>query len=1009
MNRVEAAIEQGRCVLALGGRAIAEPEVLAELRRRSAIPSVVLGSDPVQPAVNVSADALAPATSSPGGVLVLIEPDAAVDGRALAELSTALGRAPNKPRLVVAARSFNPFMLPMGMRLMKMEQEKDRGADFLAKLPVPAGSGAVEASPGKKKRSKRSGPDAPSFEVLGRDEELPAVRELLAKGGPMALVGPRGVGRRWLVERALATQEGEEAHAASELTRLPDFRVRKGSAFDSLIARIAELSGDEALQAALRSSDASAPLQLIELALAALSAESLAGKLMLVTGLRSVQAADGAIFAEDRLGLLLKALLTNTYALRLVFVTDRAPVFFREGEGQHLDTYTVGGLRGRELFGIFEAYHAGEAPRDKMGEVHNRTLGHAMATRAFAIAWRDYEQPDKVMEDKRFLKLGQIENIEPLERHLRRRVDKLDDKLRDALVRIGHFPIPVTGQLLSMMDIPRDVRITLCRRGLLEAMPATSPRRYYVHPLVRQLIGGRALSDFSTLEEAGRAMFSLTQELEGLPLFAMKQELNRLAIAARRPRNRVALGYPDNDPIIETVKGILRARAPRFDIALQRINEGLKEDAGNTELWQLKAEVLAGENDTRAEAEAALKDAEQSCPTPGLYHFMATFYSRQKKGRAKALLALERGCAAFTTDAGLRRRYGALLADLGRMSDAEAALREAMDLEPMAPDTYSRLGEVLLSQGPERWGDAEDLLRHALEQEPGDPMHLARIGRLQRRRAMLAEPTDATALRDQAKENLEEALKGIKTLAWPFLEMTLLLLETDGDLDRAEWCAKKAKKLSSGRDPEVVVAMARVHARSNRQSDAEAQIQRVLKGREAVHLATAALAELYALQGKIFLADAQLGQAIKLAPEGSPEAAAWAKEKARLEALITSGQAVEIERAAEQAQAEAEATGARDVKTQSDRGNTTVRRIGGRHGEQVRGHDEADAAVDNTDQAVDVAEQAAEVAAEIADAAAEVIDHLVEAAQELVSSADEQAVQQAADDADAEAVDAGEE
>ncbi|MCB9794920.1 MAG: hypothetical protein H6741_19620 [Alphaproteobacteria bacterium] len=973
MNRVEAAIAQGRCVLALGGRAISEPEVLAELRRRSAIPSVVLGSAPVQPAVALSADSLAPATAKPGGVLVLIEPEAAVDGRALDELSQALGRAPNKPRLVVAARSFNPFMLPMGMRLMKMEQEKDRGLDFLSRLPVPEGSGPAPTS--QPKKTKRSGPDAPSFEVLGRDEELPAVRELLAKGGPLAIVGPRGVGRRWLVERALSTAEGEEAHPASELTRLPDFRVRRGSGFDSLMARLAELTGDEALGAALKATEATAPAQLIELAVAALSAESLAGKVMLITGLRRLQNADGSLPAEDRMGMLMRALLTRSYALRLVFITERAPIFFKEGVGHVLETYEVGGLRGRELYGIFEAYHAPEAPRDKMGEVHNRTLGHPMATRALAVAWRDTDQREQLMDDKRFMKLGQIENLEPLERHLRRRIDKLDDKLRDALIRVGHFPVPVTGQLLSMLDIQRDVRINLCRKGLLEALPATSPRQYYVHPLVRQLIGARPLSDFAILEEVGRALFTSAKDLEGVELFTIKQELNRLAIAARRPGNRVDLGYPDNDAILDTARGILRARNPRLDIALQRVNEGLKRDPGNSELWQLKAEILAENTDTRKDAEEAFKQAEQSCPTPGLFHTMASFYARQRKGQAKALLALERGCAAFPEDAGLRRRYGALLADLGRLADAEKALREAMDLEPMAPDTYSRLGEVLLSQGAERWADAEDLLRHALEQEPDDALHLARIGRLQRQRALLAEPEEAAALREQAKEHLEQALKGVKTLAWPFLEMTLLLLETNGDLDRAEWCIKKAKKHAS-RSPEVVVAMARVHSRSNRQTDAEAQIRRVLNGREAVHLATAALAELFALQGKIFLADAQLGQAIQLAPEGTPEVAAWRREKARLEALITSGQAVEIERAAEQAALNAEAEAAREVKTLSDRGNTTVRRIGGRHGEQVRGGE------DSAQEAPE-AEGSAQAAPEIDEAE---VEHEVEAAPEAEAS-----------------------
>ena len=82
MNRVEAAIREGRCVLAFGKQALSNPDVIGELRRRS-VPAVHLGGDAVNPVRPLAAESLAAVLERPGGVLVLVEPDGASDGRAL--------------------------------------------------------------------------------------------------------------------------------------------------------------------------------------------------------------------------------------------------------------------------------------------------------------------------------------------------------------------------------------------------------------------------------------------------------------------------------------------------------------------------------------------------------------------------------------------------------------------------------------------------------------------------------------------------------------------------------------------------------------------------------------------------------------------------------------------------------------------------------------------------------------------------------------------------------------
>ena len=925
MSRVEAAIEKGQCVIAVGAKIAREVEIVAEIRRRNNIPFVALGAGSALPAID--GDALKPATAGQGGLLVLLEPESGEDNKGLEELGRLLAAAPNKPRLLVVARAFNPYGLPMAMRLLKLDQEKLRGRDFLAALPL-ATAPEPEVAKADKKASANAGPQ---FNFVGREAELNELRALLAEGGPLALVGPSGVGRRWLIEQAMDGLRGQ-------LAKLPDFDIRRGAGFDTLAARVAEAAGDEALKAALKPGHSASPQELVERILAALQSESLRGKVLVITGLKFLQAQDGALQNQERLGLLVRALLTNTYAPCLVFVTDRKPIFYREGEGAKLRVVSIAGIKGRELFPIFEAYGAGNVPRDKMGEVYNQTLGHPLTTRAYAIAYRDSEERDRLIEDKRFLKLGQIENVDVLGRHFKRKIEKLDDELRRALFVCGHFPLPVPGKALVDMGVTREHRTRLCSKGLLEAMPTGDPRRYYVHPLVRDQIDLRDLTDFDLQEQIGNWLVEHAKTLEGAERLAVNQAANRLFVMARRPRGRVDVGYADADPVVESIRGLLRGRGPRPDIALQRANEVVKRYPANTELRLLRAEAMSHDAGQRDQVEAWLRETEQSCPTPELFHQEASWLLSQRKvGQAKAIVALERGCAAFPQDARLRSRLATLLAEVGRFADAERVLREAMDLEPMAPETYARLGEVLMAQGEARFADAEVAIRHALEQEPEHPLHKARLARLLRHQANKAEADGAAALRTQAITLMEEALKGINRLHWPFLEMANLLLEAEGDAERADWCIRRARKLGGGKDAATSLLLARAQIRQGREAEAEAALQRLMNGKEKdmLHQATAALAELFIHQGKIFAAAAKLGEAIKMSPEEAPERAFYNREMAKLELLITSGQALEIEKAAEAARAGAALEGG-EARSGGGNASNTVRRVGGRRGEQVR-------------------------------------------------------------------------
>ncbi|MFN7143185.1 MAG: hypothetical protein ACK4YP_05370, partial [Myxococcota bacterium] len=189
MNRVEVAIQEGRCVLVFGARALQDPEALGELRRRAAIPAVVLGGDIVAPATALTAEALAPALSRDGGVIALIEADT-VDGAALGTLANLVASSPHKPRLVVAARAFNPFLLPPPLRLLKFEHEKKRAKELLFTLPMVAvAPAAAAAAPVAEEPKKKTG-GAPKSVFVGREEETAQLKELFEKGGPVVIHGP---------------------------------------------------------------------------------------------------------------------------------------------------------------------------------------------------------------------------------------------------------------------------------------------------------------------------------------------------------------------------------------------------------------------------------------------------------------------------------------------------------------------------------------------------------------------------------------------------------------------------------------------------------------------------------------------------------------------------------------------------------------------------------------------------------------------------------------------------
>lgn len=966
MQRILGALREGRCAIAVGSRAWQDPNFVAGVAERTGLPLMALGGTSESGVPDATPEALGAALGSEGGVLVLVEPDPLTDGAALKALNSGIGAWSHKPRLVVVAKQFNPFLFPTPLRTLKYSQVKQRSREFMEALPIPAAEAEAKAP----KSSRNASGRAPQLTFLGREVETAALLPMVQAGGPVVVSGPPGVGRMWLIDRAVSQDES--------LSRVPDLFLARGVGFTTLASRLLEMTGAEEHRALLVPDTRVGPVETVAKILEVLQDEALKGKVFVISGLQYHLARDGSIWREDRLGMLIEALLSGTYAPTIVFRTTREPTFFREGDATDLKRLAVGGLKGRELYDLFSNYDAGEIARDKMGLVHDRTFGHPIATRLFAITWRDAENREKLLDDPKFFKLKSPDDTESLRRRLQRRLEKLDEEQRGALALLAHLPEPVPATVISALGVNRATRLELLRVGLLDGLSERSPKEYHVHPVVADLMGRRETSDFDTLEHVAQMLLESSSASEpGLPQLHLIQLGNRLLVEARRERSQWGMPWPDHDSRLHSIRDMLGARQPRLDLAEQFTRELAKRDPGNPETQMLLADVLIARGAEPKAIGAVFHTAQQAMPTPELFHAEAGWQLSSKGGVGRAIACLERAVAAFPENARLKRRLANVLLDQGRPTDAETLLRAALDLQPMMPDTYSLLGKLALTQGAEAWDKAEELLREARRLDPEGVQHQDRLGSLLRQRG-LADADKRTAYWDEAKELLEGAIKGNSRNGRAYLELALLHLDRlavglDADMERAEWLLRKANKMGQART-EIQLALARVQARTGKARQAAETLDRLQQKMGATPAVMAARGELEAFAGQIFRAEHAFNAAFMAAPEGSPEKALILAELTRLRALIESGAALDIVKQAEAREAGEAADRAVTEAAAGPRreaGTTTKRRRGGKGRKKGGGDDAAAEAAPDQAEADEAAPVEAAVEAAPVEAAVE--------------------------------------
>ena len=885
MSRVNAAVEAGQCAVAVSGALLRDADVMLAFSERAGLVPMALSGPAQSPVVGISDAVVARAVAAPNGVLLIVDPGPQ-DQMGMTRIAQMISSAPNKPTVVVVARNFNPLQMRMMFPGMKVEHVRERSKAFVQGLPVPPAGAATDVGPtvaSAKERRKALEPQAPRLAFVGREHELAKLVGILGDGGPVVVSGPRGVGRSWLV-----------AHAVAEagLTVLPELTLGRGAGADTLFARLAAITkagGSDILATCLAGPHT--PAEAVKAAVEALQgAEGCANQMMVIRDLQVASGRDGTFFRKSRLEMLIEALLTHTYPLRLVFLSVNQPVFFREGRDAGLRRVKLAGIMGRFFHDIFEAYKAPEFSRDKFGPLNEKLHGHPLAVRTYAIAVRT--SGVALLDDDKFLKMEDLADSKAMGRYLERRLEKLSKPLRGFVAAVAHFPVPVDASMLVTLGISKKDRTKLLSEGLIDMVGVEGgEKRYRVNDYLRRALGPRETADFDLLGEIGGAWNKKAAGADEVTALAYGQEANRCFLSARRFRDYTRLAYPDQDAVVESCYGLMRSREPRFEMAADRIDELIKQDPSNSDAHLLKLELLR-RTDAKAETvNAAIDAALATAAVPEVFH-QAVGFHLSRKGRGKAIKVLEDAVAALPDQSRLRTRLASLLLRQGRRPEAIEHLRAAMDLDPMLPDAYGLLGQAKREEGRDALGDAETLLREAVRLAPGDVVQTSRLIWLLLDIAK-GVPERTAEAREEIKSLLDALLVSEKDSAEVHLVYAVALREEGADIARARWFLKKAQKFSQQRrgpkNSRFIIESCLLDLAEGSFDDAEKRLRGLAAKEPSNHRVFGALALVLEARGSLVAAHAELQRARERTSVNSLDRQNYDEKAAHLANLISGG------------------------------------------------------------------------------------------------------------------------
>jgi tetratricopeptide (TPR) repeat protein len=875
------AIAAGRCALAVSESLTKDADVALALKQRGALSPMALAGQVVAPVLDVSPAGVARAVQAPKGVLVIVEPGER-DAGGLQRLAGLLPKP--GPQVFIVGKKPDKFKM---MTLFgKVEYIAEAGKPFLAALPLPPAEAPVlvEEGAAATKPAKKATEGGPKFVFAGRDEEVEALAAILTDGGPVVLSGPSGIGRTAIVDHAVAK---------AGLTRLPDLTLGRGVGADALLARLAEITraaGAPALAEVLARPHTFA--EVLTALTESLQGADLSGHAFVIKGLHVAAGKEGDFFRKSRLELVCEALLTQTYRLRLIFTSAIQPRFYREGRDAALRRMEIGGLKGRFYFDIFDALNAADFSRDKFGPMSERLHGHPVAVRIAAVAIRSNPQ---LLDDERFLKMADASDTDTLRKQIEKRLEKLPENLRAMLARLAHVRYPVEASVLQDLDISKKDRQALVAEGVLEMGGTEAGKRYSVHPLIRQSLDNREVADFATFAEIARRFKAYADKADGVEKLAWTQEINRCLVEARMGRDLLPTEFPDHDGVVESCIGLLRSKPPRLDIAAARLGDVLKADPSNADAHLLRVELLRKkEGNVDKEIAAALDEAIAAAPVPELFHEAVAFHLA-RNNRNKAIKVLESAIEALPDHSRLRTRLASLLLRAGRRPEAIEHLKEAMTQDPMLPDAYGLLGMARREEGVEKLDEAETMLREAVRLAPHDIVQTSRLVWLLLEIAQ-GVPERTASAREEVKALIDGLLAHDKRSHEAHLLYAVALREEGGDLDRAAWFLKQARKLApatrSGPPPRFEMEEALLDLARGKLDDAEGRLRRLEKKDPTNHRVFAALGRVLEARGQLVAAFHETRRAADRCAPNSLDRAACDLVLARLQAAIEAGAGV---------------------------------------------------------------------------------------------------------------------
>jgi TolB-like protein len=229
----------------------------------------------------------------------------------------------------------------------------------------------------------------------------------------------------------------------------------------------------------------------------------------------------------------------------------------------------------------------------------------------------------------------------------------------------------------------------------------------------------------------GSHLWSATYDRELKDIFQVQDEIAATVVEALKSRLAAPagnLGRPANaDAYNEYLLGrqaFNRGNPEGFQSAIASFHRAIELDsrygAAYAELATAEA-YWADNGGGPAGVEQALKDADQAVALapnlPDGYVSRGLLRFSRKWDWSGAQADLEKALHLDAGDPTTQRRYGGLLAALGRVPDGIVAVKKAIDIDPLSNAAWGNLGVYYTSLG--QFGEARKALQRALEINPG--------------------------------------------------------------------------------------------------------------------------------------------------------------------------------------------------------------------------------------------------------------------------------------------------